>query len=180
MCAIIFPNKRGYFFIIDAFIALFVLTLGVVLTLSFFYSENSFNQTTLYSNSMLDFFSRTRIIDLNNEYAGAGGTLHRDGNITNLDNTLLSQIGELYYRNQTYDCNFCIDIIKKFVSNITDNYVASQYNVAVFIEDEPVFEDSWMNPNQSFSLIPAKRIIHGVYNKSEMWGPYEIEVRTWR
>lgn len=173
-------NKKGYFFIIDAFIALFVLTLGVILTLSFFYTENSFEQTTLYSNSILDFLSRTRVIEINNEYVGAGGTLHRYGNITNLDNTLLNQIGEFYYRNQSQNCNFCLDIIKKFLSNITDNYVASQYNVAVYIEKESVYEDSWMNPNQSFALIPAKRIIHGVYNNSEMWGPYEIEVRTWR
>src|SRR3989344_2866463 len=45
-------------------------------------------------------FSVTKIKDLDNNYAGIGGQLWKNGTITDSENTLLQQVGEFYASSQ--------------------------------------------------------------------------------
>lgn len=182
-------HKKGYFFIMDAIIALFVLVLGLLIALSFFTHESMDDQVTFFSLNIMEFLSEHKLKSLNNDFAGTNGYLHTNGNITNLENSILEQIGEFYYRNQTKGCSFCLNLSSELIKNVTNELVTQRYNYYVIIEDMiilnmtrnvSIFNKDTIMPNESMILIPTKKIIHGIYNDTELWGPYSVEVWSWR
>lgn len=172
-------QKRGYFFIVDSIVALAVLSVGIVLLFSQHEYTPSTEQSYTLSNDILNVLSYNKIKNINNDYAGSNSNLTRDGNITDIDKTLLEQVGEFYYRNQTKDCSFCIGLIDKFLSNMTSNMIPQQYNYIIKIENLTVFNHSSSDKDSSRVVIPSKKIVHGLYNGTELYGPYLVEVLSW-
>ena len=124
-----------------------------------------------------------KINDINDRYAGPNGMLHRNGNITSLDNTLFEQICEFYYRNVTKKSSFTLGLIDSFVSSISSNIVPPGYGFIINIEDTTVYNKTGkrISPiNDSVIVIPSKRLIHGIYNETELIGPYIVEVIVWK
>lgn len=172
-------KKRGYFFLLDASLGLFVLVIGTFLVLSFFIIVPEQTQANILSNDVLDFFSNTKIKDLNNQYAGIGGELWKAGNITNPDNSLLQQIGEFYATGQ-------LSIAEKFIQNISADIVPTQFKYEVWIDNTRVYPKitslehikSRLNTDL---LLTSKKLTFGIINRttSEIWGPYKAEVFLW-
>jgi hypothetical protein len=173
------PNKkRGYFFILDATLALFVLAIGVFLILTFYVSAPQAVQVEFLSNDVMNFYSNTRIKDLNNPYAGIGGELWKDGSITDPENTLLQQIGEFYSYNK-------LDVAEKFVQNVS-GIVPSQFKFEIWIDSNRVYpinpsQDHNDSRNSSRLLLTSKKLTFGIQNKTstKLWGPYKAEVFLW-
>ncbi|MGM5482734.1 MAG: hypothetical protein ACQESF_04700 [Nanobdellota archaeon] len=173
-------SKRGYFFAIDAVIALSILTLGTVLAISYFGHQVSEDQVMLISDNIMSFMYSHNIKDLNSDYIGPNRELHRNKNITDLDNPLIMQLGEFYYRGEEKGCTFCKSLIKKSLQNVSGEFLAKGYSFTLYIEEELLYNKTKTNKEDSTMLVPAKTIISGVYNENELWGPYTIEVRAWR
>ena len=70
-----FLNKKAYFFLIDALLALGVLTVGIVMVFTLYTNVPSKEQPAILSDDLMDFFANNKIKDVNNEYVGLGGTL---------------------------------------------------------------------------------------------------------
>ena len=104
-------KKRGYFFVIDAVLGMFILILGVFLILSSYINAPEQTQVSLLSDDLMNFFSNTKIKDLNNPYAGIGGILWNNGTVSDPENTLLQQIGELYATGNW-------GVAEKFIQNV--------------------------------------------------------------
>ena len=100
-------NKKGYFFTLDAVLGLLVLVIGVVLIASSYVKSPQSAQVEFLSDDLLNFFFNVKVKDLNNPYAGIGGQLWNQGEITDGDNSLLQQIGEFYTLNK-------LDLAEKF------------------------------------------------------------------
>src|SRR3989338_6725465 len=113
-------KKRGYFFVLDAVLGLIVLVTGVVLITSSYINAPQPVQVEILSDDLLDFLSNTKIRDLNNPYAGIGGVLWNQGLVTDADNSLLQQIGELYSANNP-------DIAEKFIANVSAGIIPYQF-----------------------------------------------------
>jgi len=172
-------GKRGYFFILDSMVALAVLSVGIVLIFSQHSYEPKTEQSYTLSLEVLNVLSYNKIKNINNDYAGSNSNLTRNGNITDIDKTLLEQIAEFYYRNTTKDCGFCIELIGKFLNNITINLIPSEYNYLIRIDNMSVYNHSNSDMNSSSFLIPSRKIVHGMYNETELYGPYLVEVLSW-
>ncbi|MFW6449580.1 MAG: hypothetical protein ACOCZ6_00880 [Nanoarchaeota archaeon] len=172
--------KKGYFFVVDAIIALFVLVLGIVLALSFFSYETPERQVSFLSNNIMEFLYTHRIKDINSEYLGPKRQLHKNENITNLDNRLLVQLGEFYYRAENKSCYFCKQLIRNSLSDVSGDFLAQGYSYAFYIEEELIYNETRKPLDEGTVLIPSKTVISGIYNETELWGPYRVEVRTWR
>ncbi len=172
--------KKGYFFVSDAIIAFFILFLGTLLAMSFFYHDTPQDQVSLISVDILNFLYSKKPNDINSPLIGPGGELHDNKNITDLEIPLLLQIGELYYRNQTNNCDFCLQLIEDIFEDISNPFKKDQYSFAFYIENEKLYNHSSIPHNKSEVLIPSKTIIQGVYKESEVWGPYNAEVWVWR
>jgi len=172
-------KKRGYFFILDAVLGLFVLVIGVFLVTSSYFAAPNPTQVGILSEDLLNFLSTKKIKELNNQYAGIGGTLWKQGDITEPDNSLLQQIGEFYATNN-------LDIAEKFVQNVSKDVMPPQYLYEVWIEGMPIYPKS---PSQAHLdsksntrlLLTSKKITFGVLNRttSDIWGPYKAEVFVW-
>ena len=168
-------KKKGYFFMLDATLALFVLVIGVFLVLSFYVDTPKPVQVDYLSKDILNFLSDTKIKQLNNEYAGIGGELWRNGTITDSENTLLQQMGEFYSNGQ-------LDTAEKFVKNISE-IVPKQYEYEVWIDGVMMYpKEPSKAHNESKSvtrlLLTSKKLTFGIRNKttSNMWGPYKAEM----
>jgi len=171
--------KKGYFFIVDSMVALGVLAVGIVLIFSAHESSPPTGQSYTISEEVMNILQYNQIKDINNYYAGPNSILTRNNNITDIQKTLLEQVGEFYYRNQSRNCEFCIGLINSFMINITQNLVPAEYNYLVLIDNLTVFNHSITPISESPFVIPSKAIVHGVFNFSDLFGPYLVEVVSW-
>ena len=145
-------NKKGYFFVIDALIALGVLAIGVFLVFTFYANVPSKEQPAILSGSIMDFFANNKIKDVDNLYAGLGGSLWEDEGadgglcdgeelIANGEITLLQQIAIFYEKSQEDAGNDCYfnpdseDLIERFIGNLVENILPPQYKFEFWLYD---------------------------------------------
>lgn len=174
-----FNEKRGYFFVLDAVLGLFVLIIGVFVVTSSYVGVQQPTQVKLLSDDLLGFLSKTKIKNINNPYTGIGGELWNQGDISDGDNTLLQQIGEFYYLNKA-------DTAEKFIQNTTKDVVPAQFRYEVWVDNALLYPktptpEHIASKDKTLLLLTSKKITFGVLDKStgELWGPYKAEVFLW-
>ena len=173
-------NRKGYFFLIDSIFALGVLVIGAFLIFSSYAKTPPKEDATTLAESTMDFFSNTKINEVNNAYAGVGGVLWQQGIITNEENTLLQQLGEFYAKNN-------LGTAEKFIANITENSIPPQYLFEFRMDNTLLYPQA---PSQSHLrskdatkvLIPSKKVAYGFLSQEtgDLFGPYESEVLVWQ
>lgn len=172
-------NKRGYFFVLDAFLALGILVIGVSIVLSYYTITPEKEQTTNIAEDFLGFFANTEIEDFNNPYFGSSGTLVQQGYIKDTKKNLLQQLGEFYFNND-------LDKAENLITNVTVDLIPFQYKYEFLIDNVRLHPK---NPSQQFNLskantkvlFPAKKLSFGTINNTlELFGPYEVEVLVWK
>ena len=172
-------KKRGYFFVLDAVLGLFVLIIGVFLITSSYVNVPKPTQVGLLADDLLNFLSNTKIKELNNPYAGIGGELWKQGIITDGDNSLLQQIGEFYATNK-------LDIAEKFIQNVSKGVMPEQFRYEVWLDNtllypQTITPEHEKSRNSTEILLTSKKITFGIINKttSNLYGPYKAEVFVW-
>lgn len=172
-------KKRGYFFVLDAVLALFVLVVGIFLVTSSYVDAPQPTQVELISEDLLNFLSNTKIKELNNPYAGIGGELWVNGSIKDADNSLLQQIGEFYAANR-------LNTAEKFIQNVSKDAVPPQYMYEVWVNGVVLYpknpsSEHIRSKNSTEILLTSKKITFGIINKTtgSLWGPYKAEVFLW-
>ncbi|MBI2651469.1 hypothetical protein HYX01_03290 [Candidatus Woesearchaeota archaeon] len=172
--------KKGYFFVIDAVLALSVLAIGILLAFTLYSNVPSKEQSTVLSEDLMDFLVNNKIKDTDNTYASVNGQLWNSGKITNAENTLLQQAAEFYAINE-------LDIANQFIAELTKNSLPSQYTFELWINKKLIYpkepsQQHQTSKNQANVLIPSKKIVYGILNKDDgsMFGPYDAEVLVWQ
>ena len=172
-------KKRGYFFMLDAVLGLFVIAIGTFLISSSYIDVPQLAQVGLLSEDLLNFLSNTKIKDLNNPYGGIGGQLWKQGTITDADNSLLQQISEFYAASK-------LDTAEKFIANVSKGAVPEQFNYEVWINGTILYPraptaEHVKSKNSTALLLTSKKLTFGVINRttSDLWGPYKTEVYVW-
>ena len=196
-------NKKGYFFVIDALIALGVLAIGVFLVFTFYANVPSKEQPAILSGSIMDFFANNKIKDVDNLYAGLGGSLWEDEGadgglcdgeelIANGEITLLQQIAIFYEKSQGDAGNDCYfnpdseDLIERFIGNLVENILPPQYKFEFWMDDKLLYPatvtEQADSKNAAEVLIPSKKIAYGILNPQtgDLLGPYDTEVLVWQ
>lgn len=187
-------QKRGYFFSIDAFIAMIIIVAGIVLILAQFTTKPYQMQTFLISEDFLNTLANTKIYEINDYDYSEIKDQKTNGHITSLSNSILEQMGEYYYRNLTLnnmgctseacsnplnsDCS-CINKSTEFLESFLHNSIPSQYDLFISMETKKIFYNS-TDPTLSRNLIVYKRIVSGVYNNTYSWGPYVVNITVWQ
>jgi hypothetical protein len=196
-----FLNKKAYFFLIDALLALGVITVGIVMVFTLYANVPSKEQPTILSDDLMDFFANNKIKDVNNEYVGLGGTLwETEGQlggicngeelIVNGENTLLQQIAIFYEKSQGDTGKACYfdpdteDLIERFIRNLVENILPPQYKFEFWMDDQLLYPETEQTVSKSKTkvLIPSKKIAYGIMNQEtgDMFGPYNAEVLVWQ
>ncbi|MBI2137461.1 hypothetical protein HYU12_03000 [Candidatus Woesearchaeota archaeon] len=174
-------EKRGQYYTIDAFIALFVIAAGLILALAFHSFGHSSIQPEALSQELLNTFAETRISEVNN-----GFVLRQtgNGNITNKDNTVLQQAYEFkqYFDSRPgvgYKPEQFSNLSAELLESVTGGTIPPQYSFEVIIDGDVVYTRG-SGENESRILVSSKQIAFGALNRTqEFWGPVTAEVRVW-
>jgi hypothetical protein len=170
--------KRAYFFVIDSLLALLIMTLGVLLVFSFHKYSPSNQQISVASADVLSLMN-TKVMDLNDGYCGVNSNLTRNGNITNLDNSMIEEVALFYYRNKTEVCSFCTDLIHNVIYNVTSN-VPQEFNFRIDLDGSTLYSRNNTPIETATLVVPSRKIVQSLYKDVESAGPYLIEVYVWR
>jgi hypothetical protein len=174
-------NKKGYFFILDALLALGILVMGVFLLMSTYTRTPEKQQTTNIAEDILDFFAKTKIENFNNPYFGPSGTLVQSGVIEDIQKTLLQQLGEFYYRYLDTGNSYYLDLAKNLIANVTQDLIPFQYKYEFLIEETIIYSKDSLSKKNTEVLFPAKRLSFGTVGKTlDLFGPYKVEVLAWQ
>ncbi|MEK6967711.1 MAG: hypothetical protein AABX51_03715 [Nanoarchaeota archaeon] len=161
--------KKAQFFSIDVFIAIAIIAIGLFVLYTSKVTPPSPSQTAALSADLMNSFNSLKVYQVDNIYVIQ---LIKNGNITNLDNTLLQQITQYYL----YGMN---DIAGNITRNVTVDALPLQYAFSLHINGTLIYQ-SRANDSRTPNLITTKRLVTGVTNSSYYWGPYIAEVRVWR
>ena len=169
-------NKKAYFFILDVFIAIGVVIVGLIVLFSFNPTWKSERQVFFLSEDISRLLTSTKIYELNNDYIFE---LRNNGNITDIENTVFEQVGEFYYRNISMGCSYCLDLAGNLIENITYRKTLRKYDFDVIIESVSIYNTS-SSQDTAEVLVSTKKILFGLMDKDTFWGPYRGEVRVWK
>ncbi|MCH8329396.1 MAG: hypothetical protein IIB81_03305 [Nanoarchaeota archaeon] len=188
-----FLNRRGYFFLIDSVLALTVLAMVAFLIFSLYSNVPQKEEPAILSDDLMDFFANNKIKDIDNPYAGLGGTLWKDeGGVgglcpgeeltANAENTLLQQAAEFYEKSKNNSCY--LNLALKFITELTQGSLPLQFNFEFWLDDQLLYPDTEQvaSKNAAKVIIPSKKMVYGISNKDtgDMFGPYNAEVIVWR
>lgn len=177
--------RKGYFFVLDAFLAMSILVLGILIVYSFRSYSPSQVQPLLLADDVMESLSSNKVGDLAGNISGPGiyvQGLISDGDIPTMQNTLLEQIGEFYALDNDALC-------RSFTANITDMLIPSQYGFALYVnvtnhslntnDFKVIVNNISVQQDESSMLVTSKRIVAGIVNETVMWGPFIMEARIW-
>lgn len=142
-------NKKGYYFSVDAFIALLII-LGVVL----FIKPHSVEivQEVHIQQDFLNVLSNLKIGDLDNAYVD---TLKANGNISNYNLSVLEQIGEFYATSSP---------AAKLLTESILTDLALNENIGLYFNGQSIATDNTTSLEDSKNAWASRQIIGGIKN----------------
>ncbi len=143
-------SKRGLFFTIDALIAALILISGLLLITSSYIAEQPRSMMNYYSQDLLGVLSELQVYEYNE--SSFVSELIANGSITDVNSTLLSQIGEFWAGGN-------MSIAEMFAMNISEGILPSIYGYSIVMDNDTVYTRSNSLRN---SLITAKKIMTGI------------------
>jgi hypothetical protein len=175
-------NKRGaYFFVIDAMIAASIIFLSLIIIFTTHSlsppSESSLRTVQEYT----DFLINTKIRGFQGSYTQS---LINDGNITNLDNTLLEQLTEFFYLNESGKRDTML-IMNNFTNETSRGVIPAQISFAVYLNNTAtnygllIYTKTKNKIEDSKLGMSTKKISFKRINETYIYGPIILEVRVW-
>lgn len=166
--------KKGYFFTLDAFIAMSILILCLALLFSIHSSKPLPMQSIFISDDIMYYMSSTKCYELQNDYTMS---LIEGGNISMPENSLIEQIAVFYVSNKG-------GIARNLTRNVLAGMIPSKYGAEIRIYNYSVaYEDrissGGVSQENSRMLISSKKVLFGLINDTT-WGPMTAEVRLWQ
>lgn len=178
-------NRKGYFFILDAFIAATIIAVSLVAIMN---SDVAVEQRTKDYGQVAEitqFFLDTRLEDLDNQYVK---TLIANGNITNPRNTIMEQIDLFYYKAKyictTHECSMInYNLSRDLLKNVSEPVISQKYGFDYVIMDNTinysVYNRFLETRNASDFRVVNKRISYVRYNQTRIFLPHIVEFSLW-
>lgn len=143
--------KRAIYFTLDALFAAVLIGMALVLSSKYFIFETTQPQVSYYSSDIINSLSNIKISELNDTYIEY---LISSGQIINLDNSVIEQIGEFYVLNQT-------DLAVNLSVIVGNRLIPQKYGFEMLINNESFyFNDS--EKSRRTELISSRRLISGI------------------
>ena len=143
--------KKGIFFTIDSIIAAGIIFSVIIFASSVYVKEQPSFNLNYFSQDLLRTLSTLTVVEINNEYINI---LIDDNTITesDLDNTVLEQIGEFWAKNDLENAN-------KTASNVTDLFIPNNIGFGMWINNETIYARDI--PIKK-ALVSSKKIMSGI------------------
>jgi hypothetical protein len=145
--------RKGFLFSVDALIASIAIISAILIFSTLYVEEADVRHLQYTSDDMLGVLSELRVSELNNSYVQY---LIAQGEIKNINNTLLEQIGEFWAFNKT-------DICGNFTRNITEELFPENKGYSITVGNEEMYRRNFSTHND---LVASRKMISG-YEKSK-------------
>ncbi len=149
--------KKGYFFTLDALLALFILATGLILMSNIYTSTQPRTQLGFYSEDMISLLSDLKVGELNNSCLRE---LIANGNITDMDNSILDQIGIFWVTNKT-------GLATRLAQNISHDLIPERYGFSFLVGNDIVYSRPKQGNNE---LVTYKSMITGIEKERPIKG----------
>lgn len=162
--------KRGQYVILDVFIALMMIAVGLLVILATRHSASYSKQPVIISQDIAASLASSKLKDLNNPMVLV---MIANGTINDSDYTVLQQAAAFYVYGQK-------DSAGLLIRNVSAQLIPPQYSFEVRINDDLIYSRG-SRKNQTQLLIASRKILFGVSKKTvEPWGPLVGEVAVWK
>ncbi len=141
-------TKKAFLFSVDAIIATIILVSTILIFSNLLIEEKQVTHLEFLSSDMLNIMSELKIHEVNNSYVK---TLISQGNISNVNNSLIDQIGELWALNKT-------GLAQNLAKNLTSELFPSQYGFSIAANNEELYKRGSGN-NQV--IVASRKMISG-------------------
>jgi len=141
--------KKGYFFTIDALLSLFILITGLLILSNMYISTQPRAQLNYYSEDIISLFSDLKVNELNNSYLIE---LINNGNITDMENTIIEQIGIFYVTNKT-------DLATNLARNISQDIIPERFGFSFVVGNDVIYSKPLARNEE---LVTYKNMITGI------------------
>lgn len=145
--------KKGLLFSVDALIASIILIGGIIISSGLYIEESKTQHMSFLAEDALGVMSEIKINEINNSYVDY---LILQGDISNFNNTIIEQIGELWALNKTEKC-------RELIENITSELFPSNLGLGVAVGNEDIYIREFGSNRR---LVVARKMISG-YEKSK-------------
>ena len=166
--------RKGYFFVIDALIAIGLLVILLIAIYKPIPKKSKTFSVYLLSNDLMNYLSNTKIRDLPRD--------QQDLVINNLstgDLYISEALGELYWRS-SQDPSY-LELCRHFLNRTIDNIIDKNYVYRIVIgnstKKEVLFNNSPYNINDSSILATSKKIVFVIMNR-ELVDSYVLDVEV--
>lgn len=141
--------KRAIFFTIDALLASGIIILVILLVSNFYLAEHQEANINYASQDLVRVFSSMTVGEVNNDYVKS---LIASGEITNINNTIIEQIGDFWKGND-------IELARNFTKNLTETIFPPAYGFSILVDGEEIYS---RNSPVKRALVSSRRMISGI------------------
>ncbi|MBW2965905.1 VWA domain-containing protein, partial [Candidatus Woesearchaeota archaeon] len=149
--------KKGIFFTIDALLAASVLLMGIIILSSAYINKQQAIHLNYLSQDIINSLNNLKINELNNSYVDE---LIANGNITDINNSILQQVGEFWAFEK-------FDIARSFIDNITYNLLPERLGFGIWVSNDLIYTK---NKSSYSSRASARTMISGYERKKPIDG----------
>ena len=166
-------NKKGYYFIIDAFIGSTIIFLSLLIILNGGIKPSKIQYNYEMAEEYSTFILDTKIQDLNNEYVNSLITSHV---INDTTLTIMEQVDLFYYNNDTSHANLMIQ-------NLTEPLIPQKYSFSYNMIDGAkrtnIYNRTNINMTDAKLVVASKKITFLQISSSTLFGPVMTEIKIW-
>lgn len=179
-------NRKGYFFILDAFLAATILAVSLVAIMNSGTSISSRTREFTQSDNIANLLAQTRIQDINNENVK---DMIKSGAIADPKVTVMQQVDIFYYQAEhicgTAACKkTSLNNAAALISNITEPMIPAKYGYSYSIIEGPtaymMFNRSVDRKESSDTRMVTRRMAFTRINQTTIFRPHVIEVAVWQ
>lgn len=122
-------KKRAYFLTLDAFIAIGIVVVGIVIILSQYSFQPYQSQVSFYTNDIMNTMYSTQIYEINDQYFHYLKTYKEQGEIQDIYSTVFEQMAYFLAK----DCNKCKTMAKNLTRELTKDVISPKfsYNISL-------------------------------------------------
>jgi hypothetical protein len=169
-------KKKGYYFIIDALIGSMIIFLSLLIILNEGVKPTKIQYNYEMAEEYSTFILTTKIQDLSNPYVYE---LINNGNITDTSHTIMEQIDQFYYDNDS-------EHARRMVENLTESLIPDKYGFSYSIIEGSTTTNIYNNTGKTSAnitnaklVIASRKITFLQINSSTMFGPALTEIKIW-
>ena len=140
---------KGMFFTIDSLLASGIIIVSILLISNFYISQPDKVNVNYAAHDMVRAFSSMKVGEAKNDYVKS---LIASGEITNTNNTILEQIGELWAEDK-------LNLSYNLTKNLSEEIIPDNFGFSVLVNGEEIYS---RNKSVKRALVSSRKIITGI------------------